>query len=236
MSVSLTWTSGRSKICDMIDWNGVDTVLLDMDGTLLDLHFDNFFWKEYLPEKWGMLNGIDPVSARETLIPKLRSRKGTLSWYCLDYWSRELGLDVLNLNMDLEHMIRIRPHAEDFLVHLGGLRKHVLMVTNAHEKLLELKLRRTGISQYFDEVISAHSLGLPKEEVSFWRALNAQHPFNPERTLLIDDNPDVLRSAATFGIRHLLTIEQPDSHAPARRACEFDAIASFALLVETADT
>ena len=27
----------------MIDWTSIDTVLLDMDGTLLDLHYDNAF-------------------------------------------------------------------------------------------------------------------------------------------------------------------------------------------------
>ena len=31
----------------------VDTVLLDMDGTLLDLAFDNYFWQKLVPETWG---------------------------------------------------------------------------------------------------------------------------------------------------------------------------------------
>ncbi|MEC7663678.1 MAG: haloacid dehalogenase, partial [Pseudomonadota bacterium] len=25
-----------------LDWQNIDTVLLDVDGTLLDLHYDNF--------------------------------------------------------------------------------------------------------------------------------------------------------------------------------------------------
>ncbi|HBT55971.1 MAG TPA: haloacid dehalogenase, partial [Pseudomonas sp.] len=33
----------------MLNWNAIDTVLLDMDGTLLDLHFDNHFWLEHMP-------------------------------------------------------------------------------------------------------------------------------------------------------------------------------------------
>ena len=37
----------------MIDWNAINTVLLDMDGTILDLHFDNYFWKEYVPQKYA---------------------------------------------------------------------------------------------------------------------------------------------------------------------------------------
>ncbi|MCP4043692.1 MAG: haloacid dehalogenase, partial [Gammaproteobacteria bacterium] len=33
----------------VINWNSIHTVLLDMDGTLLDLHFDNQFWLEHVP-------------------------------------------------------------------------------------------------------------------------------------------------------------------------------------------
>ncbi len=36
----------------MIDWDNIDTVLLDMDGTLLDLGFDNWFWQPHVPEQY----------------------------------------------------------------------------------------------------------------------------------------------------------------------------------------
>lgn len=37
----------------MLAWQEIDTVLLDMDGTLIDLHFDNYFWQRLVPERWG---------------------------------------------------------------------------------------------------------------------------------------------------------------------------------------
>ena len=215
----------------MIAWENIDTVLLDMDGTLLDLHYDNFFWHYYLPRKWGQLHGLDADSARERLLPRFRSMAGTLSWYCLDYWTEELGVDILGLKNDVEHLIRTRPHAVEFLGFLRGLRKQVVLVTNAHEKLLDIKLRRTEIGRYFDAVVSAHSLGQPKENVAFWKSLHTVHPYEPERTLLIDDNQEVLRSARAFGIRYLLTIAQPDSQRPARGPLDFTAIVSFQTLL-----
>lgn len=219
----------------MIDWKRIDTVLLDMDGTLLDLHYDNFFWHHHLPEKWGELHGLDAETAREKLLPRFRDRAGTLSWYCLDYWTTELGIDILDLKNDVEHLIRTRPHAVEFLSALREYRKRVLLVTNAHEKLLDIKLRRTGIGGYFDAVVSAHSLGHPKEEAVFWETLHARYPFDPDRTLLIDDNQDVLKAAAGFGIRHLLTIAQPDSQRPPRGPLGFEAIGSFETLFGTGE-
>jgi HAD superfamily hydrolase (TIGR01509 family) len=215
----------------MIDWTAVDTALLDMDGTLLDLHFDNYFWKEYLPVHWGERRGLDAQSAREHLLPRLESRKGTLSWYCLDYWSAELEMDIFTLKGDIEHLIRERPLARELLAFLRRSGKRVLMVTNAHEKLLELKMARTGIDSFFDALVSSHRIGMPKEDFRFWGELQALHPFVPARTLLIDDNVDVLRAAASYGIGHLLTIDQPDSQAPARGPCEFQSLGSFADLL-----
>ena len=37
----------------LLPWSGIDTILLDMDGTLLDLHYDNHFWQVYVPEKFA---------------------------------------------------------------------------------------------------------------------------------------------------------------------------------------
>ncbi len=211
----------------MINWNEIETVMLDMDGTLLDLHFDNYFWQEYLPKCWGEANGMDIDTAKETLIPKFKAVEGTLAWYCLDYWSSELGLDVFRLKYDVAYLIKTRPHAEELLFKLNKMGKEVVLLTNAHEKILDVKLKKTRLRKYFDHIISAHTLGSPKEHNEFWELLANTVQFNQEKSLFIDDNPMVLLAAQRYGVRHLLSIAKPDSHVSARTSTDFPHIGNF---------
>lgn len=215
----------------MVEWKKIDTVLLDMDGTLLDLHFDNYFWQEYLPMHWGQMRGLDVEIAKQELIPRLKSMEGTLSWYCLDFWSNELNINVMKLKADIEHLIRIRPSVPEFLIALVDMGKKPYMVTNAHEDLITMKLEKTGIGKYFQAVVSSHRLGFPKEEEAFWQKLNEGITFLPARSLLIDDNLTVLRTARNYGISNLFCIAQPDSRGPMRDTEEFTAIDDFSRIL-----
>lgn len=211
----------------ILDWDSIETVLLDMDGTLLDLHFDNYFWQEYLPACWARKQALDLEAAYAILEPRFRTLEGTLSWYCLDFWTRELGLDVLALKDDVQHKIRLRPHAEVLLETLALLGKQCVLVTNAHHAVLEYKLVRTGIDRYFHSIHTAHSYGQPKEAPGFWNALEQQLVFDRRQALLIDDNLHVLKTARDYGIGHLLAITQPDSCMPPRHIEEFAAVEDF---------
>jgi len=211
----------------MIDWGRVDTVLLDMDGTLLDLHFDNFFWQEYLPLRYAQINQLDPEQAKHSINQQTRSIEGTLDWYSTDYWSEVLELDVVELKHELSHKVSVRPHCEDFLDDLRDADKDVVMVTNAHHDSLKLKMEKTGIAHKFDRLITVHEFSLPKENPECWLEVHRRHPFDPSRTLLIDDNIRVLQSAAEYGIDQLLAIFKPDSMAPVVDVMHFPAIHSF---------
>lgn len=195
----------------MIDWDQVDTVLLDMDGTLLDLHFDNYFWLEHLPAHYAARHELDGDIARTELVQMFEQQRGTLNWYCLDFWDAELDVDVAELKQEVKHLIAIRPFVEEFLSRLKHSDREVLLITNAHPKSLNLKLEETGIGEYFDAIISSHEFQVPKEEQLFWQNLQQRHPFRRERTLFIDDSAPVLASAERYGIRYLLTLLQPDS-------------------------
>jgi len=211
----------------MLDWNAIDTVLLDMDGTLLDLHFDSYFWLQHLPARYASIHGVAPDIARQQLLERIMKEQGSLNWYCVDYWSRELQVDIAALKQEIADKVAFRPHVPDFLRALGQAGKRAVIVTNAHRKSLELKLARTGLERLVDRIICSHDYGLPKEQTRFWRELQADEPFNPARTLLIDDSLAVLRSAERFGIGYLLSIAQPDSQQPPREPQEFVAVGHF---------
>ncbi|WP_144392271.1 GMP/IMP nucleotidase [Pleionea sediminis] len=210
-----------------LDWSAIDTVLLDMDGTILDLHYDNFFWLQYLPGAFAAKNNIDEQESREILKAKFDSQKGKLNWYCLDYWTRELDLDIVSLKKEIEHKVAFRPKAVDFLKYLNQIQKRVILATNAHQQVLEIKLLNTQFHQYFEELVSSHEFGLPKEEQGFWMCLEERLGFDKNRTLFIDDSIDVLNSAQEYGIRFLLGIEQPDSQQKPRSMKPYGTLSCF---------
>ena len=208
----------------MVDWQRIDTVFLDMDGTLLDLHFDNHFWLEHVPRQYAGKHGIALDEARRVLEEKYRAIVGTLDWYCIDYWSDALELDIATLKRDVEHLIAIRPGVEAFLLALKRSPKTVALVTNAHQKSLALKMQNTGLERHFDALICSHDLGLPKEDPRFWDAIGERLPYDRSRTLLIDDSAAVLESARKAGIGQLLSIRRPVSKLPAREQLPFPAV------------
>ena len=211
----------------MLDWNNISTVLLDMDGTLLDLHFDNYFWQHHVPLRYAEKNQLHIDDARNILVPKFKSAEGSMNWYCVDYWSDQLDLDIAQLKAEVDHLIAVHPHVVEFLDATKAAGKHVALVTNAHQKSLMLKMDRTALTHHFDDIICAHDFGLPKEDPEFWTKLNQRLAFDKNKTLLVDDTLSVLRSAQQYGIKHLLAVLNPDSQAPQRDTEEFQAIKDF---------
>ncbi|MHB8345584.1 MAG: GMP/IMP nucleotidase [Acidiferrobacterales bacterium] len=211
----------------MVNWEDVRTVLLDMDGTLLDLHYDNHFWRVHVPQRFAEKNGLTLDAAKEELFPRFRRAEGTLDWYCVDYWSRELALDIPLLKREVAHLISIRPHVVDFLGAVRACGKRIVLVTNAHGKSLALKLDHTKLEVHFDAIVCAHKLGMPKEHDAFWGCMQDLEPFDRRHALLVDDSLPVLRSARKYGISQLLTVTNPDSRGPGKDTGDFAAMGSF---------
>lgn len=211
----------------MLDWRHIDTLLLDMDGTLLDLHFDNYFWCEYLPVEYARAHQLELEKAKQYLFQLMNETSGSIDWYCLDFWTEKLGLDIISLKKEIDHLIALRPEASEFLEAVHASDKKVYLITNAHHQALELKLEKTKISHYFDELISSHQYGYVKEQQEFWQLLRKDIDFDPARTLFIDDSQSVLDSAAKYGIGHILSISRPDSKQQPRTSSKYPMLHDF---------
>ena len=211
----------------MLSWRDIQTVFLDMDGTLLDLHYDNYFWLQHVPLRYAELHSLTLEAAHRDLMQRYASVAGTMQWYCVDYWTQELGLDIERLKHEVAHLIAVHPQVAPFLEGVRAAGKRVILLTNAHHKSLSLKMRKTGLESYFDSLISAHGVGIPKENPAFWQRLQSLESYDPRQTLLIDDSLPVLRSARGYGIGHLLAVYQPDSRQPKKAVEDFVAIESF---------
>jgi putative hydrolase of the HAD superfamily len=211
----------------MIDWEKIETVFFDMDGTLLDLHFDNYFWLEHLPKRLTELKSLTHDQAVKTLHDMYEAHQGSLNWYCLDFWSDALQIDIVELKREVSSKIAYRPHVKAFLSQLHTLDVEIAIVTNAHRDSIALKLEQTDLGQYFDEIICSHDFNMAKEAPEFWQALNLSRPFNREKTAFFDDNEAVLESAQTFGIQYLFSITQPDSQKALRHEDQFPMVQNF---------
>ena len=188
-------------------WDRIDTVLLDLDGTLLDLAFDNYFWLERIPAEYAAAGGLSVEAARASLQPKFRAREGTLDWYCIEHWSRELGLDVAALHWQERERMGWLPGAPQFLARVRALGKRLVMLTNAHPETLRIKDHRTGVKSHFDAIYTSHEFNAPKEDARFWPAVRAVEPFDPQRSMFVDDSLPVLSAARAAGIRWIYAVQ-----------------------------
>jgi 5'-nucleotidase len=214
-----------------LDWNSIDTVLLDMDGTLLDLHFDYYFWTHHLPEIYSQKHSANLQQTTLYVANRLAEKQGQLEWYCTDYWSRQFDLNIIQAQAEVKHLIQERPEVIEFLKSLGKKQKNRVLITNSDRPSIELKFANSAIEPLLDQVISSHDYSAAKEDQQFWQQLQNNLDFDPNTTLFIDDSEPVLNAAHQFGIKHLLSIEKPISTQLRKDISQYPMIDDFSSLI-----
>jgi HAD superfamily hydrolase (TIGR01509 family) len=224
-----------NKIPPQFAWDAIDTVMLDMDGTLLDKHFDDYFWEVYLPEHYSLLHNISIEEAAKELLERYRRLENSLQWSDIAHWSHELKLDIQELKLRIDHLIAVHPYVSEFLQFCRRMGKKLYLVTNAHPRTLAIKLDKTDIEAWFDRLICAEEVGFAKEQPQFWIRLQSMLGFDPARSLLADDTEKVLRTADRHGIGVLIHVARPSSRRPTVYSEEYPSIDSFKELIGSVD-
>ena len=209
----------------MIEWDEIDTVFLDVDGALIDLNFEFFLWHELVPQRYAQKHDVSIKVAKNRLF-EAHVAKG-LDLYSLPYWSNFTGLDMKALHYEIKHLLKYRPGVQTFLKTMKSVSARVAITTNAHSQSFLFKDENLALSNRVDAWYSSEHIGAPKEDGDFWSRLAKIEPFDPTRTVLIDDTLEVLDCARDFGIAHLITTTQPNLAQPARTTLHYPAIDNY---------
>jgi HAD superfamily hydrolase (TIGR01509 family) len=210
------------------DWSGIDTVLLDLDGTLLDQAYDNHIWRDLIPQRFAVARGLDLQAAYDEIARMFAGRSGTLDWYDIDYWTRTLGVDVGALHREVRTHVAWLPGAREFLARMRAMGKRLVLLTNSHPVALAVKHEQTGVLDYLDEAASSQEFGAPKERAEFWEAARARFGFDPARSLFADDNARMLEAARQAGVRWVYGVRHWDTKGSRREHLDHPAVDAVA--------
>ena len=208
------------------DWSAIDTVCLDLDGTLLDQAYDNHIWRDLVPQRFAVAHSMELHSAYAEIARRFSERSGTLDWYCIEYWSRTLGVDIGALHREVRSHVAWLPGARDFLTRVRAQGKRLLLLTNSHPIALAVKHEETGVLDLLDAAATSHDFGAPKEHPQFWRAAVERFGFDPARSLFADDNSKMLEAARQAGVRWVYGVRHWDTRGSRREHLEHPAVDS----------
>jgi GMP/IMP 5'-nucleotidase len=210
------------------DWAHIDTVCLDLDGTLLDQAYDNHIWRDLVPQRFAVANSMEMHAAYAEIARRFAERSGTLDWYCIDYWSKNLGIDIGALHREVRSHVAWLPGAREFLAHMRATGKRLLLLTNSHPIALAVKHEQTGVLDLLDKSVTSHDFGYPKEDARFWQAAVSQLGFEPRRSLFADDNSKMLAAASAAGVRWVYGVRHWDTRGSRREHLDFPSVDSVA--------
>ena len=136
----------------------------------------------------------------------------------LDNFCHEVSKGLINLILllDLERVVLG-----------GGVCEIGEPLRNGVEKWIE----KTLIGKYFDHIISSHEIGLAKESLGFWTGFQRRYNFNKSRSILLDDNLNVLKAAKEFGIKHTYGVQRPNSKGETYSSEDFFLIENYSSLL-----
>ena len=209
----------------VLNWDRIDDVLIDMDGTLLDRHFDNFFFEEDLPRRYVAMQGLSFDASRGTVNGDVPVGGRELAWTDLHYSSGRVGIDVVAMHLSQLTLIGFLLGAEDFLkaVRIKGKRR---AATNAHEAGVAVKSAKTGLDRYVGSDRRRVRSGLSQDEMpEYWPGPAAGWLDSTRAALSMLTTTEMCSAAAShYGIATIIHSAKSSSQLPPVQSSKFASV------------
>ena len=140
-----------------------------MDGTILDLNYDNHVWNQALPSAYAEKHSINEEAARSKLIGHMQEIHGTIDFYSFPYWAQYTGLDITALHRGFTELIQFRPGAMAFLKWAKTKKKETIIATNAHPESIQIKNEVSALSSHVNHITSSINMDTQKKLLNFGR-------------------------------------------------------------------
>ncbi len=171
-------------------------IIWDIDGTILD---SMPYWLS-LGEDYLRAEGITPPADLRKTIESMTLQESA------EYFQKELGMDlsvpeiirgcVGLIEEEYRTQIPAKKFASEIIRQAAARGSRMCVLTTSDHDLVEAALKRVGLLQYFEKVLTAGELGMDKRSGAIFETAMEQLGFEPGQTLICEDAPYAIRGAA----------------------------------------
>ena len=170
----------------------IKAISFDLDGTLADTTFDYLIWDEEIPRMYAEKHKLTLEQAKEKVYAdyyKALYIEKEERWKDIAYWMERLKLgDWTELLERMEKEIKVYP---DVMPALKAFQNKYLLivVSGADKKFLDLKMKATGLKQFFKHAYSAPSnFRTAKKNVKMFLEILKEIELKPEELMHVGDD------------------------------------------------
>lgn len=202
-----------------MDWK-TDTIFFDMDGTLIDTEpYYNLCWCRAIREAGYPITREQALELRSLGRPHVYGHFERMYGKGFPYDAVRGRRKELMEELLQRDGIRLKPGAKELLEVLREKKLRCMIVTATDLERTGRYLERTGLTGYFDRLISAVMVekGKPSPDIYEYACRVAER--SPRACIAIEDSPNGVKSAAAAGCNVVMVPDLTQPEEALRRLC-----------------